>query len=82
MLLPGKLHGHTHIYMHIYQIYIHNICTHIWLDGMTDAMDMTLGKLRETVRDSPWGCKESDTTGQLKNNNKNPVSSVSLEKPY
>ena len=49
---------------------------------MTDAMDMTLGKLRETVRDSPWGCKESDTTGQLKNNNKNPVSSVSLEKPY
>ena len=29
---------------------------------------------------SPWGCKESDTTGRLNNNN--PVSSVSLEKPY
>ena len=23
-----------------------------WLDGVTDAMDMNLGKLRETVRDS------------------------------
>ena len=22
-----------------------------WLDGITDAMDMNLGKLRETVRD-------------------------------
>ena len=28
---------------------------------------------------SPWGCKESDMTGRLNNN---PVSSVSLEKPY
>ena len=41
-----------------------------WLDGITDAMDMNLGKLREMVRDgeacrtycSPWGCRESDTT--------------------
>ena len=32
-------------------MYIHNICTHIWLDGITDATDMTLGKLREMVRD-------------------------------
>ena len=37
-----------------------------WLDGITDSMDNTLGKLRETVRDrecySPWGLKEWDTT--------------------
>ena len=39
-----------------------------WLDGITDAMDMNLGKLPEMVRDrglmccSPWGCKELDTT--------------------
>ena len=40
-----------------------------WLDGITDAMDMNLGKLWEMVRDggleccSPWGCKESDMPG-------------------
>ena len=39
-----------------------------WLDGITDAMDMNLGKLREMVTDrgleccSPWGDKESDMT--------------------
>ena len=39
-----------------------------WLDGITDAMDMSLGKLRDLVIDrnlaccSPWGCKESDMT--------------------
>ena len=36
-----------------------------WLDGITDAMDMNLGKLQEIVRGlvccSPWGCKELDT---------------------
>ena len=45
-----------------------------WLDGIISAMDMNLGKLGEIVRDrkacsaavSPWGCKESDVTGQLK----------------
>ena len=40
-----------------------------WLDGITDAMDINLGKLMEMVRDtevcSLWGHKESDTTGQL-----------------
>ena len=46
------------------------------LVGITDAMDMNLGKLLEMVRDrdlaccSPWGCKESDMTRQLKNNNR------------
>ena len=43
-----------------------------WLDGITDSMDMSLGKLREfgdgqgglACCDS-WGCKESDTTERL-----------------
>ena len=40
-----------------------------WLDGMTDLMDMGLGKLRELVMKREawrsWGCKDSDTTEQL-----------------
>ena len=42
------------------------------LDGITDSMDMGLGRLRELVMDrgslaccSPWGCKKSDTTERL-----------------
>ena len=40
-----------------------------WLDGITDSMDMSVGKLQELVIDretlaccSSWGHKESDTT--------------------
>ena len=43
-----------------------------WLDGITNAMDMNLGKLQEMVRDKEaWhavdhGVTEQDMTGQLK----------------
>ena len=48
-----------------------------WLDGIKDSMDMSLSKLEEMVKDrkawsavcSPWGCKESDMTERLINNN-------------
>ena len=44
-----------------------------WLDGITDSMDMGLGRLRELVMDreawravcGSWGRKELDTTEQL-----------------
>ena len=48
-----------------------------WLDGITDAMKVNLGKLREMVKDrQAWsavvpGVTESHTTGQLNNNNTN-----------
>ena len=39
-----------------------------WLDGITNSMGMSLSKLQELVMAhcSPWGCKESDMTEQLK----------------
>ena len=40
-----------------------------WLDGNTDAMDMSLSRLQELVMDreacGPWGRKESDVTERL-----------------
>ena len=47
-----------------------------WLDGITDAINVNLGKLWEMVRDRvAWraalhGVTESDMTGRLNNNNK------------
>ena len=47
-----------------------------WLDDIIDLMDLSLSKLQEMVMNkgilrccSPWGCKESDRTEWLNNNN-------------
>ena len=45
-----------------------------WLDGITDSMDRSLGKLWEMVKDKPGmlqskGSQRVDTTEQLNNNN-------------
>ena len=47
-----------------------------WLDGLADAMNMSLGRLREMVRGreawhaAVYGVAESDTTGQLNNSSR------------
>ena len=59
-----------------------------WLDGITHAMDMNLGKFWEMVSDrEAWhaavlgGYKESDMTGQLNNSNKiGIISNIPLKK--
>lgn len=47
-----------------------------WLDSISDSMDVNLSKLWDLVKDmrslvccSPRGCKESDMTYRLNNNN-------------
>ena len=41
-----------------------------WLDGITNSVDMSLSKFRETVEDGgATGVTESDTTFRLNNSN-------------
>ena len=50
-----------------------------WLVGITDVMDMNgqisgVGEGQKGLAcSSPWGCKDSDMTGQLNSNNNNNV---------
>ena len=53
-----------------------------WLDGITDAMDMNLGELRERLRGrEAWraAVHESDMTGRLTTTTKSLVASAATE---
>ena len=55
-----------------------------WLDGITDAMNMNLGKLQEMVRAGmpgmlqSMGSQGSDTTGRLNNNPESQMTKVQV----
>ena len=57
-----------------------------WLDGITDAVDMNLGKLTQMVRDrQAWraavhAVTESDMTGRLNNNKSKSVCLFTINK--
>ena len=52
MCIYAYVYTHVCVHMCIYPTYIHHICTYkCMLDGITDAMNMNLGKLPEMVRD-------------------------------
>ena len=56
-----------------------------WLGGITDAINMNLGKLQEIMRDrAAWhaavhGVAESDMIGPLNNNNIHTTSSLAIQ---
>ena len=56
-----------------------------WLDGITDSMDMSLGKLWELDGQGglaccgSWGRKELDTTEQLNNDNNKTMITTAIE---
>jgi len=57
------------------------------LDGITDSVDLSLGRLQEIVNDkgslaccSPWDLKELDMPEGLNNNNSNMKTKIKVKK--